>query len=132
MNMDITTIEDLTLQIIFVNMEVGHECGQWLLDVLGLACDYSKYPNLERQKEWLTDYLSVIYSRPPTTGEIEELLQEVKMFTIASHIYWGLWGCVQAAYSDIDFDYMSYAVKRFDEMRRILTRVVGENPGTIY
>jgi ethanolamine kinase len=39
----------------------------------------------------------------------------VNGFSLASHYYWGLWALIQAMVSDIDFDYMEYAVLRFNE-----------------
>jgi ethanolamine kinase len=54
----------------------------------------------------------------PTEAEKEKLFQEVDAFSLASHYYWGLWAMVQAMISDIDFNYMEYAVLRFNEYDR--------------
>jgi ethanolamine kinase len=48
----------------------------------------------------------------PSEEDILSVLKEVCIFTLASHLYWSLWALVQASVSDIDFDYMGYAVKR--------------------
>jgi choline kinase/choline/ethanolamine kinase len=37
---------------------------------------------------------------------------------LASHLMWGLWGIVQAGQSVIEFDYIGYALQRFDEYAR--------------
>jgi ethanolamine kinase len=34
--------------------------------------------------------------------------------TLISHLFWGSWAAVQAACSDIDFDFMGYSDLRFD------------------
>jgi hypothetical protein len=51
----------------------------------------------------------------PTKDQVAKLYDEVNGFSLASHFYWGLWAMIQAMVSDIDFDYMEYAVLRFDE-----------------
>jgi ethanolamine kinase len=35
-------------------------------------------------------------------------------FTLCSHLLWGTWSIVQAENSSIDFDYLTYAKKRFN------------------
>lgn len=43
------------------------------------------------------------------------------MFTLASHLLWGTWALVQSRHSSVEFDYQSYAIRRFDayeQMRR--------------
>lgn len=54
----------------------------------------------------------------PTLEQKQHLLQEVDGFSLASHFYWGLWAMIQAMVSNIDFDYMSYAVLRFNEYEK--------------
>lgn len=54
----------------------------------------------------------------PTEDEVNNLYIEVNAFSLASHFYWTLWGMIQAMVSDIDFNYMEYAVLRFEEYKR--------------
>ncbi|KAG7266339.1 hypothetical protein CRUP_027583 [Coryphaenoides rupestris] len=49
--------------------------------------DYGLYPSREMQLEWLQ----------------------------ASHFFWGFWALIQAKYSSIDFDFLGYAVLRFNQ-----------------
>lgn len=42
-----------------------------------------------------------------------ELLRIVKQFTLASHLFWGLWAVIQARHSPIEFDFLDYARLRF-------------------
>ena len=37
---------------------------------------------------------------------------------LASHQFWGIWSVLQARYSPIDFDYMSYSGLRWQEYFR--------------
>ncbi|CAO3649631.1 unnamed protein product [Cunninghamella echinulata] len=94
----------------------GFDIGNHFNEHCGFECDYSKYPNKEFQYQWLEYYLqSHNNGEKPTLKQIDQLYKEVDGFSLASHFYWGLWAMVQAMVSDIDFDYMEYAVLRFDE-----------------
>ncbi|PNX96587.1 choline/ethanolamine kinase [Trifolium pratense] len=60
--------------------------------------DFSKYPG-----EQASD------------SEVQQLLDEVEKYTLASHLLWGLWGIVSGHVNKIDFDYKEYAKQRFQE-----------------
>ncbi|KAF9682784.1 hypothetical protein SADUNF_Sadunf05G0144400 [Salix dunnii] len=74
--------------------------------------DYSKYPGLEERRRFVTTYLSSA-GKQPSEDEAELLLQEVERYTLASHLFWGLWGIISGYVNKIDFDYMEYARQRF-------------------
>lgn len=42
---------------------------------------------------------------PPTKEDVDQLLREARMFTLASHFFWALWSVVNGAVSTIPFDY---------------------------
>ncbi|XP_045615837.1 choline/ethanolamine kinase isoform X2 [Procambarus clarkii] len=44
----------------------------------------------------------------------DKLLQEVQVFTLASHLFWALWSIVQSQVSSIPFGYMEYAAARMN------------------
>jgi hypothetical protein len=50
--------------------------------------------------------------------EIESLLEETQFFIPCSHMFWGLWGIIQASQSQIDFDFLSYAEQRLLEYHK--------------
>ncbi|KAK2722932.1 hypothetical protein QYM36_003202 [Artemia franciscana] len=84
--------------------------------------DYRLYPNDEFQTEWLKIYLhrykSIILNSNEvsvSTEEISTLRRHVDLFSLASHFFWALWGLIQATKSTIDFDFLEYAIIRFDE-----------------
>ncbi|KAG5033407.1 hypothetical protein JHK85_017389 [Glycine max] len=81
--------------------------------------DYNKYPG-----EQLSN------------SEVEQLLQEIEKYTLANHLFWGVWGIIsvspitvlldvginkafvffwEAQVNTIDFDYKEYAKQRFQE-----------------
>jgi ethanolamine kinase len=45
--------------------------------------------------------------------KLEALYVEVNQFALFAHLFWGIWALVQASVSDIDFNYMEYAVGFF-------------------
>ncbi|KAF9436966.1 hypothetical protein BGZ76_002417 [Entomortierella beljakovae] len=53
-----------------------------------------------------------------TKAEIlDSMYNEVNKFALTSHIMWGLWGLIQATQSEIEFDYVEYALQRLSEFR---------------
>lgn len=84
--------------------------------------DPSLYPNKEFQTTWLKTYLSKWHSLNGinlTLSELErqvnQMLETIDKFSLAAHLYWGLWALVQAINSTIDFDFLSFALKRLEE-----------------
>jgi hypothetical protein len=43
--------------------------------------------------------------QPATHVEMDQLLKELRSFTLASHFFWGLWSVCYASISTIPFDY---------------------------
>jgi ethanolamine kinase len=84
---------------------------------IGFECDYSRYPGKAYQYTWLRHYLAAT-NEPVTQEALDNLYREVNYCALASHLYWGIWGLIQADLADIDFDYMSYSIMRFDEYYR--------------
>lgn len=71
--------------------------------------DYSLFPSVEKQRAWLRCYLAVFRDVPEE--EVEEKDVElwrgwVTKFTLASHLFWGVWAFLQACHSVIAFDYV--------------------------
>ncbi|KAI9016359.1 kinase-like domain-containing protein [Phycomyces nitens] len=96
----------------------GFDIGNHFNEFAGFECDYKRYPDRAFQLQWFEWYLFESTKKKPTAEALEHLYREVNGFSLASHFYWGLWAMIQATISDIDFDYMSYAVLRFDEYEK--------------
>ncbi|KAL1934273.1 hypothetical protein VTP01DRAFT_6455 [Rhizomucor pusillus] len=96
----------------------GFDLGNHYNEFASFDCDYSKYPDKDFQLQWFDWYLTEYNGVKPSQEELEHLYKEVEGFSLASHFYWGIWALIQAKVSDIDFDYMNYAVLRFDEYER--------------
>ena len=52
-----------------------------------------------------------------TNGIIGEWVAQVKFLTCLSHFVWSCWSVLQAANSEIDFDFASYAAARYARYR---------------
>lgn len=76
--------------------------------------DYSKYPDVEERERFVRAYLKTS-GEEPSESEVEHLLQEVEKYTLANHLFWGLWGIISGQVNTIEFDYKEYAKQRFQE-----------------
>ncbi|XP_044738084.1 choline/ethanolamine kinase isoform X1 [Chrysoperla carnea] len=70
----------------------------------------NNYPTKEQQLNFIQEYIKVT----GTTSEPSEILTEIRVFSLASHFFWGLWGCANAPLSQIPFGYWDYAESRLD------------------
>ncbi|KAK8938994.1 hypothetical protein KSP39_PZI010898 [Platanthera zijinensis] len=78
--------------------------------------DYSKYPDLDERKRFVEIYLkSKGKAHEPTKEDLENLLLAAEQYTLASHLFWGLWGIISQHVNEIDFDYKEYARQRFEQ-----------------
>ncbi|CAG8548033.1 11888_t:CDS:2, partial [Dentiscutata heterogama] len=114
--------EEARNKISFIDLEYGSmnyrsfDIANHFNEFAGFECDYNLYPSKEFQIKWLKHYLCSY--NPDTTiteEEVNELYREVNKFALASHFFWGVWGLVQAQFSEINFDYIEYAILRFKE-----------------
>ncbi|PVZ99696.1 hypothetical protein BB558_004275 [Smittium angustum] len=110
-------------QITFIDFEYGsynyrgYDIANHFCEFAGFECEYSRYPTEEEQKEWLRIYLGEFYgvgAEKVEEAELDKVIFEVDVFSLASSLYWGLWSLLQAFLSDLEFDYMSYGKLRFE------------------
>ncbi|KAL2334973.1 hypothetical protein Fmac_016186 [Flemingia macrophylla] len=76
--------------------------------------DYGKYPGLEERQRFVYNYLSSEGKKPSNT-EVEQLVNLAEKYTLANHLFWGLWGLISCYVNTIDFDYQEYARQRFQQ-----------------
>ncbi|XP_065647110.1 ethanolamine kinase 1 isoform X2 [Hydra vulgaris] len=82
--------------------------------------DFSLYPSKEAQMEWLNIYIIETNKIKGLTVEVSEkelecLYSQVQVFSLVSHLFWGIWALIQAHYSDINFDFLWYSSMRLNE-----------------
>ncbi|KAK3009565.1 hypothetical protein RJ639_013542 [Escallonia herrerae] len=76
--------------------------------------NYSVYPDLEERQRFIQSYLSSTGNQP-SDSEVQQLVSDVEKYTLANHLFWGLWGVISAYVNNIDFDYLEYARQRFEQ-----------------
>nr|XP_012805339.1 ethanolamine kinase 2 isoform X2 [Jaculus jaculus] len=85
--------------------------------------DYRWYPARETQLQWLSLYLQAQKGAAVTPREVERLYVQVNKFVLASHFFWALWALIQNQYSTINFDFLRYAVIRFNQYFKVKPQV---------
>uniref|UniRef100_A0AAV2M399 ethanolamine kinase n=1 Tax=Knipowitschia caucasica TaxID=637954 RepID=A0AAV2M399_KNICA len=97
------------------------DIGNHFNEFAGMAePDFGLYPSREMQMQWLRVYLQAFKgftnkNEELSDREVETLYVQVNKFALASHFFWGFWALIQAKYSSIDFDFLGYAVLRFNQ-----------------
>ncbi|CAO2834126.1 unnamed protein product [Amaranthus hypochondriacus] len=86
--------------------------------------DYTKYPDEEERRRFIRAYLSSS-GDDPCDSEVENLLKDVDKYSLANHLFWGLWGIISAYVNNIDFDYKEYARQRFEQYWLKKSQVLG-------
>lgn len=75
--------------------------------------DYTLYPSKEFQLSWLRIYLTNYHKNDNvkiTDDYVNKLYVQVNQFALAAHLFWGIWGLIQAEHSDIDYDFLEYVI----------------------
>ncbi|KAI7861875.1 kinase-like domain-containing protein [Spinellus fusiger] len=83
------------------------------------AMEPSQFPVYEERVRFCKAYLEAGRDMNTTPEALEK---EVSSWLMGSHLFWGLWGLIQASQSDIDFDYFSYSMQRLDSFQEELER----------
>ncbi|KAI4366833.1 hypothetical protein MLD38_022650 [Melastoma candidum] len=76
--------------------------------------DYGLYPDYEERARFALNYLASTGDKPSDT-EVAQLVDDAEKYTLANHLFWGLWGLISAYVNNIDFDYKEYARQRFGQ-----------------
>jgi ethanolamine kinase len=90
------------------------DIGNHFCEYTGFTVDPSKYPSEEQRKMFIRAYLEVAKGTESVSDQsIDELSLQTNLFSLVAHIFWGTWGIWQAYYSNIDFDYLTYAGEKY-------------------
>ena len=112
----------------FRGFDIGNHFYEWCYDYDGLnphEMHVERYPTKEEQETFLEAYLEAgVDSRLPNHTTLEQLSAETQRYGLLSNVFWGLWAVIQAANSQIHFDYVGYAVGRFEEFNRRKSEVI--------
>lgn len=97
---------------------------EWCYDYHGSTPhlpDESRYPSEAQRHEFIKNYLQ-FYNKTNqvTEDEVQEIMEEARFFTAASHFHWALWGYLQAIDADIDYDNLGFADARYNAFLKII------------
>jgi len=93
----------------------GFDIGNHFCECCGFDCDWSQFPDKQKQFTFLRGYLSHALKVPQDQvpeSALNDLYYEVGPWALAPHLFWGIWAVVQARFSPIDFDFLNYAKLR--------------------
>jgi len=112
-------------KVIFIDMEYGgpsyaaFDIANHFVEFVGCdgVLDYEKWlPTKEYQVDWIQAYLD---NRVDVKKEeVNVVYEEVQLFMLCAHLLWSVWAVIQAENSDIDFDFVDYALQRLGEYKR--------------
>jgi len=81
--------------------------------------DYGRWlPSKEYQLDWIAEYLRHKTGQSVTQDQLEAVHSSVRKFMLCSHLQWSIWSVIQAENSSLDFDFVDYALQRFQEYKR--------------
>jgi ethanolamine kinase len=93
--------------------DVGNHWCEWT----GFELDITRFPDVDQQRLWCQYYLDAVRTidaaAPNAHTSIEALRREGQFFTLMSELFWIAWALLQAEVSEIDFDYVQYAIDRW-------------------
>ncbi|CAI5729557.1 unnamed protein product [Peronospora destructor] len=107
--------------------DLGNHFCEWAYDyhktVNAHLGDFNKYPTEEEQRNFCRAYLAGKDSDGSDVNEheITKLRLEANTYSLASHMFWALWGYIQASQSEIDFDFLAYGKCRYDAFKSRVT-----------
>lgn len=96
--------------------DVANHFAEWV----GYDCDYTAVPTVSQRRLFIREYVKV-HRELCGEGDVDleeqarRLEKEVDIFRGVPGFYWGIWSCIQAMISEIDFDYASYSELRLGE-----------------
>ncbi|XP_027904304.1 probable ethanolamine kinase isoform X2 [Vigna unguiculata] len=96
----------------------GYDLGNHFAEYAGFDCDFDLYPNINEQYHFFRHYLQPERPHEVSEKDLEALYVEANTFSLASHVFWALWGLIQAKMSPIEFDYLGYFFLRYNEYKR--------------
>jgi ethanolamine kinase len=124
-------------QVIFIDMEYGG-LSYAAFDIANHFCefvgcdgelDYERWlPSKEYQMDWIQEYLADRDNSIIRQEVVEVVYNLVQQFMLCAHLLWSVWAVIQAENSDIEFDFVDYALQRFREYQRwkLVLGMVGE------
>jgi len=124
-------------KVLFIDMEYG-AANYAAYDIANHFCefvggdpedlDYEKwYPDRNFQLDWINKYLvefNLLKGQPPPTQkQVESTYDTVQQFSLCAHLFWSIWAVIQAYNSNIEFQFLDYAILRLKEYKRMKNKL---------
>ncbi|KAK7281630.1 hypothetical protein RIF29_09787 [Crotalaria pallida] len=97
----------------------GFDIANHFAEYAGFDCDYNLYPNMNEQYHFFRHYIQPDRPHEVSEKDLETFYVEANTYVLASHLFWALWGLIQAKMSPIEFDYLGYFFLRYNEYKRM-------------
>ncbi|XP_073822783.1 choline/ethanolamine kinase isoform X2 [Musca autumnalis] len=92
------------------------------------------YPTTEQRHQFIRTYLKKFNDKEddwePSQKEIDDVDEEVTVFTMMSHLFWSLWSLMNVT-SNIEFGYWDYAICRAKEYLNLKQAYINEHMMTV-
>lgn len=113
-------VHESTGAIRFIDYEYS-ACGYAGFDVANHFCEYAgfdsdfaqHFPDRATRESFIQSYLGP----DATDADVADFDRVVRLFVLVDHLWWGSWAVIQARYSPIEFDFLTYAELRFAGLR---------------
>jgi choline/ethanolamine kinase len=107
------------------------ECLEWTYDYSNDKFPFyhhlrENYPSSKQIDDFITIYLRKV-SGNVLEQEKKQLIEEIALFTLASHLFWGIWGVVNVN-QEIEFGYWNYANRRIEEYFKAKDEYLKQRP----
>lgn len=98
------------------SFDIANHFIEWIYDYTAEEYPFFKenlnhYPTQQQRLNFINSYVTARGSKEKS----QKILQEVEVFTLASHFFWGIWGIINAGTSQIPFGYWEYAICRLQQ-----------------
>ncbi|CAL1682300.1 unnamed protein product [Lasius platythorax] len=111
--------------------DIANHFAEWQYDYT--APEYPFYherPSAGPTKEQKLNFIRAYLKTLGKEGSLEEqrVMMEVRIFSLASHLFWGLWSIVNAKISQIPFGYWDYAASRLKSYMYLKEKILASGP----
>jgi len=115
-------LKDSDGKIQFIDFEYGHynyrgfDIANHFVEIAGDYQDMER-PTSQHKRTFVQSYLKYCLDRDPTEKELDSLVVECDLFSLASFLYWGTWGIFQIINSKLDFNFINYVKVRMKALK---------------
>mmetsp|Transcript_12923 Transcript_12923/g.31950 ORF Transcript_12923/g.31950 Transcript_12923/m.31950 type:complete len:343 (+) Transcript_12923:540-1568(+) len=95
----------------------GYDLANHFCEYAGFETDCSQYPSRGHQMAFVRAYCAELDpGRSVSEQFLNAVVQRLVIYAMASDLFWGTWGLLQARHSNLEFDFAAYAHRRLNQM----------------